>query len=265
MTEIICPECNGTEFKKGYKSEHNIETYCTRCGLILKKDDLADEYDNTGWSERGFRPNSWDICYANHVTDYFEEVIIDKQEYVDYADDNCDGRIPDGYSRMPSEDSNLVNTDNPEWFKDIVEYRKPNYVKYLQINNFEDTDETKIKYIRRYLPSKLDEALKDINNIYFDGEHVEDLNYGFKGDGNKITTKYGNAIINKRTGYYIFTGGLYKGRGVHIVIWELHYNKTLPKGYVIHHINGDILDNRIQNLQCISRSAHSKYHHKGGD
>ena len=75
--DFCCPECNGTEFKKEYKSEHNIETYCTRCGLILKKDDLADEYDDTNWSERGFRPNSWDICYANHVTDYFKELSLE--------------------------------------------------------------------------------------------------------------------------------------------------------------------------------------------
>jgi hypothetical protein len=152
-----CPECGGTEFKKEYKSEYNVETYCERCGLILKKDDLADEYNDTGWSEHGFRPNSWDICYTNHITDYFQEVITEKQQFVDYVDDNCDGGIPARYSRIPSEDSNLVNTDNPRC-----------YIKYLQVNNFEDTDETKIKYIRRYLPSKLDEALKDINNIYLD-------------------------------------------------------------------------------------------------
>ena len=263
---LSCKECGNTEFKKESKSDYNVETYCTKCGLILKKDDLADEYDNTGWSERGFRPNSWDICYVNHVTDYFQEVITEKQQFVDYVDDNCDGGIPAGYSRISSEDSNLVNTDNPEWFKGIVETRKPNYVKYLQVNNFEDTDETKIKYIRRYLPSKLDEALKNINNIYLDGEYVEDLKYGFKGDGNKITTKYGNVSLNEHSGYYVFTGGLYKNRGLHVVIWELYYNKVVPKGYIIHHMNGDKLDNRIQNLQCISRSTHSKYHkNKGGD
>ena len=32
--DFCCPECNGTEFKKEYKSEHNIETYCTKCGKI---------------------------------------------------------------------------------------------------------------------------------------------------------------------------------------------------------------------------------------
>ena len=31
MTEIICPECEHTEFKKDYK---NGEEYCSRCGYI---------------------------------------------------------------------------------------------------------------------------------------------------------------------------------------------------------------------------------------
>ena len=26
--DFVCPECGHTEFKKNYKSEHNIETYC---------------------------------------------------------------------------------------------------------------------------------------------------------------------------------------------------------------------------------------------
>ena len=99
MTEksFTCPECGHNEFKKDYKSECNIENYCTRCGLILKKDDLADEYDDTGWSERGFRPNSWDICYANHVTDYFKELSLDYGKYNEEADN-----FPEGYSRRPN-------------------------------------------------------------------------------------------------------------------------------------------------------------------
>lgn len=44
-----------------------------------------------------------------------------------------------------------------------------------------------------------------------------------------------------------------KTRYVHRKIWELH-NGEIPKGKVIDHINGDTLDNRIENLQCISQS-----------
>ena len=50
---------------------------------------------------------------------------------------------------------------------------------------------------------------------------------------------------------------------LHRLIWENHYNKPVPEGYVIHHINGIRTDNRIQNLQCVPRSIHTIFHRKG--
>ena len=35
----------------------------------------------------------------------------------------------------------------------------------------------------------------------------------------------------------------------------------IPKGFVIHHINFDLEDNRIENLIMLSRSDHIKLHH----
>ncbi|HWY34769.1 MAG TPA: HNH endonuclease signature motif containing protein [Nitrosopumilaceae archaeon] len=50
----------------------------------------------------------------------------------------------------------------------------------------------------------------------------------------------------------------------HRVIWW-NYNKSLPpKGWHIHHINGDHTDNRIENLEAISASEHVKERHNGG-
>lgn len=45
----------------------------------------------------------------------------------------------------------------------------------------------------------------------------------------------------------------------HIVTWMEHYGE-IPKGMIIHHKNGDKWDNRIENLQMISRSCHTKIH-----
>jgi hypothetical protein len=47
----------------------------------------------------------------------------------------------------------------------------------------------------------------------------------------------------------------------HHYIWEKNYGR-IPEGMVIHHINGDRLDNRIENLQMMSNSAHIKLHWK---
>ncbi len=44
----------------------------------------------------------------------------------------------------------------------------------------------------------------------------------------------------------------------HIVIWEQIYGKRVPKGYLIHHLNGIKDDNRPDNLIAIKRGEHSQ-------
>lgn len=43
----------------------------------------------------------------------------------------------------------------------------------------------------------------------------------------------------------------------HIVIWEEAHHQLLPKGWVIHHLNGIKDDNRPKNLLAMSRRGHS--------
>jgi hypothetical protein len=43
----------------------------------------------------------------------------------------------------------------------------------------------------------------------------------------------------------------------HILIWEKVHNKYLPKGYVVHHLNGVKTDNRPENLVAMLRGAHA--------
>ena len=43
----------------------------------------------------------------------------------------------------------------------------------------------------------------------------------------------------------------------HRIIWNIHYGK-IPDGMIIDHINNDSLDNRIENLQCITQSENIK-------
>ncbi|MBR2773930.1 MAG: HNH endonuclease [Selenomonadaceae bacterium] len=46
---------------------------------------------------------------------------------------------------------------------------------------------------------------------------------------------------------------------LHRVVWEYH-NGTIPKGYEIHHVDGDKANNQIENLQCVTRKEHRHLH-----
>ena len=46
-----------------------------------------------------------------------------------------------------------------------------------------------------------------------------------------------------------------KRKFIHRVIYELHYG-SIPNGYDVDHINYNTLDNRIENLQLLTKEAH---------
>jgi hypothetical protein len=49
----------------------------------------------------------------------------------------------------------------------------------------------------------------------------------------------------------------------HRYIMEQHIGRRLERSEVVHHINGDILDNRIENLQLMTRGQHVTLHDTG--
>jgi len=48
---------------------------------------------------------------------------------------------------------------------------------------------------------------------------------------------------------------------VHRIIWE-HYNGSIPKGFDIHHKDGNKFNNDISNLECICHKKHLSMHMK---
>ncbi len=46
----------------------------------------------------------------------------------------------------------------------------------------------------------------------------------------------------------------------HILVWEETHGRPLPDGWVVHHINGKLDDNRPENLIAMQRGPHASYH-----
>lgn len=67
-------------------------------------------------------------------------------------------------------------------------------------------------------------------------------------DGYIQIKKYDDPRGKKRNNYVL----------EHIIVWEEYHKKKLPKGYVIHHLNGIKNDNRPQNLIAVTRKEHHR-------
>lgn len=51
----------------------------------------------------------------------------------------------------------------------------------------------------------------------------------------------------------------HKGKRLHRAVWEYH-NGMIPKGYHVHHKNGDKSKNDIDNLELLKGTDHMSYH-----
>jgi hypothetical protein len=59
-----------------------------------------------------------------------------------------------------------------------------------------------------------------------------------------------------------YEGPKYMGRYCleHHLVWWKHHQSVVPDGHVLHHKNEDPRDNRIENLELLTASEHSKRH-----
>jgi len=72
--------------------------------------------------------------------------------------------------------------------------------------------------------------------------------------------KFGHFIVTNGNQQYKRKQRNGRHTSEHVLIWEAHHKKRVPKGCVIHHINENKKDNRIENLKAMTNSEHTKMH-----
>lgn len=92
-----------------------------------------------------------------------------------------------------------------------------------------------------------DKNIEHLNRVN-SRKHIYKPQYNKK--GYKMIWKPEHHRANKPSGYVM----------EHIVIWEEAHKMPVPDGYVVHHINGNKLDNSIENLQLMEFGEHTAYH-----
>lgn len=100
-------------------------------------------------------------------------------------------------------------------------------------------------------------------------QHAARIANGMKGRFGKLNPKYNGGIYLRPDGYRAILVNSVNGRAIyeleHRLVMSKHLGRKLKRSEIVHHINGNKLDNRIENLELMKNSEHSKYHADRGD
>lgn len=76
------------------------------------------------------------------------------------------------------------------------------------------------------------------------------------------SSKNAKGLSLKPNGYVEYTKGPHKGRGQHVVLMEKKIGRKLFSNECVHHKNHIRHDNRLRNLQLMTRAEHAALHAK---
>lgn len=83
--------------------------------------------------------------------------------------------------------------------------------------------------------------------------------YFRRGRLHTVIRKRGTGSIDGKYKKFTING---KSIREHRLVWEKH-NGSIPEGYVIHHKDGNGLNNSIENLEMMTRAEHVRHHDPG--
>ena len=75
----------------------------------------------------------------------------------------------------------------------------------------------------------------------------------------RTKNEYGKGYITKQGYHLTWTGSRYEP--THRVLLK-EAGHVIPEGHVVHHVDGDKLNNKISNLVILSKSDHRSLHHQ---
>lgn len=68
------------------------------------------------------------------------------------------------------------------------------------------------------------------------------------------------SYVTDDAGYlYLYAKG-HPRRALHQLLWERFHQRSIPKGAVIHHVDGNPRNNSFGNLLCLPRAMHRELH-----
>ena len=79
------------------------------------------------------------------------------------------------------------------------------------------------------------------------------------GNKHKLGWHQPGGPLSEAHGYFLTYDRQGKNCRIHRGCWEAYYG-PIPKGYNIHHVDGNPLNNEIGNLACISHGEHTRLH-----